>query len=56
MSVTVELEGGTVEFSGYPLPHGLSAISVKPKKGKARTEKVYKHKDGTGQEWWSSYA
>lgn len=54
MMVTVDLEGGSIEFFGFPLPHGISSIKVKPKKGKARTEKVYQHPDGTGADWWSS--
>ena len=54
--VTLRLEGGTVEFFGFPIPHGYHYITVRPRDGRARTEKVYKRPggDGTDKEWWST--
>lgn len=54
MGVTIALEGGTLEYYGFPLPHLRSYVTVRPKRGQARTESVYKHPDGTGEGWWSS--
>ncbi|KIP03754.1 hypothetical protein PHLGIDRAFT_37266 [Phlebiopsis gigantea 11061_1 CR5-6] len=54
--VTLRMEGGTVEFYGFPLPHVYHYIKVTPHGGRARTEKVYKHPGGgNDEEWWSSY-
>lgn len=54
-TVLITLEGGEIEFFGFPLPHIYHSIKVRPKRGKSRTERVYRHPDGGGQDWWSSY-
>ncbi|KAF8970151.1 NAD(P)-binding protein [Flammula alnicola] len=53
--LTVKCEYGEVKYLGAAMPHYFHSISVKPTKGSGRTEKVYKPKDGPGEEWWSSY-
>jgi len=54
-SLTVKLEGGEIHYNLLVLPHIFHSIKVKPTKGKSRVEKVYKFKDGSGEEWWSTY-
>lgn len=55
LSVRVALEGGDIEFFNYPLAGAYHWIKVKPRKGAARTEKVYKHPDGKGETSWTTY-
>lgn len=55
IALRVECEQGTVEIWNYPLPSLWHSITVTPKNGKARVEKVYKPMIGRGQEWWSAY-
>ena len=54
LSLVVKLEGGDVEFFNFFTPHAFHTIKVLPRKGKARTEKVYKGKDGYGETWWTT--
>lgn len=54
LSVVVKLEGGEIEYYNYPLAGSYHWIKVKPRKGSARTERVYKHPDGSGEAWWTS--
>lgn len=54
LSVRVALEGGDIEFFNYPLAGAYHWIKVKPRKGAARTEKVYKHPDGKGETSWTT--
>ena len=54
-SLTVKCEHGEIKYLGAAMPHLFHSINVKPSKGPSRTEKVYKPKDGPGEEWWSSY-
>jgi len=51
----VEGENGSVEMSNFIMPTLLHTITVKVKDGKSRTEKVYKPKDGEGEDWWTTY-
>ncbi|KIP03770.1 hypothetical protein PHLGIDRAFT_121300, partial [Phlebiopsis gigantea 11061_1 CR5-6] len=54
--VTLRMEGGTVEFYGFPIPHVYHYITIAPREGRARTEKVYRRPGGgEDQEWWSTY-
>ena len=55
LSVKVALEGGDIEYYNYPLAGSYHWIKVKPRKGRARTEKAYKHPDGTGDASWTTY-
>ncbi|KAI9060638.1 NAD-P-binding protein [Trametes sanguinea] len=55
ISLTVRMEGGEVEFFNYPFPHMYHYIKVKPKRGSARTEKVYRYADSRDGEGWTSY-
>ena len=55
LSVKVALEGGDIEYFNYPLAGSYHWIKVKPRKGRARTEKAYKHPDGTGDASWTTY-
>lgn len=51
----VEGDRGSVEMSNFIMPSFLHTITVKLKDGESRTEKVYKAKDGVGEEWWTTY-
>jgi hypothetical protein len=51
----VEGDKGSVEMSNFIMPTLLHTITVKLKDGKTSTEKVYKAKDGGGEEWWTTY-
>jgi predicted dehydrogenase len=51
VDLTVNLEGGTVVLSNYVLPTLYHTLTVTPTKGKKRTEKVYRFKDGYGENW-----
>ncbi|KAI8969882.1 NAD-P-binding protein [Trametes punicea] len=55
LSVKVALEGGDIEYFNYPLAGSYHWIKVKPRKGSSRTEKVYKHPDGSGETSWTTY-
>ncbi|OSD06581.1 NAD-P-binding protein [Trametes coccinea BRFM310] len=55
LNVTVHLESGEVEFCNYAVPHRYHSIKVKPKRGTARTEKVYRYADGRDGEGWTTY-
>ncbi|KAI0706353.1 NAD-P-binding protein [Earliella scabrosa] len=55
LSAVVKLEGGEIEYYNYPLAGSYHYIKVKPKKGSGRTERAYKHADGSGEAWWTSY-
>ena len=52
--ITVQLEGGDVFLNYFPAPYIYHRITVIPKDGKTRTEKVYKPKEGKGEEWWTT--
>ena len=57
--VTVQCEGGSISMFNYVAPSVYHFITVKPKGGKVRTEKVYAVKDdkygpGGKIEWWST--
>lgn len=53
---SIECEGGKIDMSNFVMPTLWHSINVKPKAGKARTEKVYTPTDGTpGEEWWTTY-
>ena len=54
LSAIVKLEGGEIEYYNYPLAGSYHYIKVKPKKGSGRTERAYKHPDGSGEAWWTS--
>jgi len=56
-SFKLRMEGdkGTVEMFNFIMPTFFHTITVKLKDGKARTEKVYKPKDGVEEEWWTTY-
>ncbi|KIP03769.1 hypothetical protein PHLGIDRAFT_121299 [Phlebiopsis gigantea 11061_1 CR5-6] len=51
----LDMEGGTVEFFGFTMPQIYHYIQVTPRRRPQRTEKVYRHADGTGDGRWSSY-
>ncbi|KZT68571.1 NAD(P)-binding protein [Daedalea quercina L-15889] len=53
--IHLELEGGAIDFYNFVAPTVYHSITVKPRGKKARVEKVYKFKDGPGQEWWATY-
>ncbi|KAF8586326.1 NAD(P)-binding protein [Ramaria rubella] len=53
--VTVQLEGGEVTYDNFAGPHLYNSITVTPKSGKKRVERVYKPREGKGEEWWTSY-
>lgn len=55
LNFKVEGENGSVEMSNFIMPTLLHSITVKLKDGKSRTEKVYKPKDGEGEDWWTTY-
>ncbi|KAI0363892.1 NAD-P-binding protein [Pilatotrama ljubarskyi] len=55
LSVKVALEGGDIEFFNYPLAGSYHWIKVKPRRGSARTEKVYKLPNGGGETSWTTY-
>ncbi|KAI0636110.1 NAD-P-binding protein [Trametes polyzona] len=55
LSVRVALEGGEIEFYNYPLAGSYHWIKVRPRKGGARTEKVYRFPDGRGENSWTTY-
>ena len=54
LSVTLKMEGGEIEFFNYIIPHAFHYIRVRPRKGKSRTEQVYKRLDGSGESWWTT--
>lgn len=56
-SISFKVEGsiGSVEMSNFVLASLLHSITVKIKGGHGRTEKVYKPKEGKGEEWWTTY-
>ncbi|KAI9060639.1 NAD-P-binding protein [Trametes sanguinea] len=49
------LEGGVIEFYNFLAPHMYHFIKVKPKRGSARTEKVYRYPDGRDGKGWTTY-
>jgi hypothetical protein len=55
MSAKVEGSIGSIEMSNFVMPSLLHSITVKIKGGHSRTEKVYKPKEGKGEEWWTTY-
>ncbi|KAI0635938.1 NAD-P-binding protein [Trametes polyzona] len=55
IDLVVSLEGGDITYFNYVLPSTFHTIKVKPKRGSARTEKVYRYADGRGDKSWSTY-
>lgn len=53
--VYLTLEGGEINLTNFALPHVWHTITIVPKKGKTRIEKVYKPVEGDkpGELWWS---
>lgn len=54
VNISISMDKGDIELFGYPFPHLYNAITIKLKGGPARTEHVYKHADGSGEEWRST--
>ena len=54
LSAVISLEGGEIEYYNYFLPVLYHYITVRPRNGKARTEKAYTFKSGPGEAWWST--
>ena len=52
--VTVQLEGGEVSLYNFVGAHLFHSLTVRPREGTTRVEKVYKPADGKGEEWWTS--
>jgi predicted dehydrogenase len=52
--VTVQLEGGEASLDIFPAPYIYHSVTVTPKNGKKRVEKVYKPKEGAGEVWWTT--
>ncbi|KAI0649102.1 NAD-P-binding protein [Trametes meyenii] len=55
LTASVSLEGGDVDFYNFVLPTAYHSIKVRPKRGAARTERVYRYADGRGEKSWSTY-
>ncbi|KAI0353762.1 NAD-P-binding protein [Trametes cingulata] len=55
LSVKVALDGGDIEYFNYPLAGTYHWIRVVPRRGRARTEKVYKPPTGAGEASWTTY-
>ncbi|OSD06580.1 NAD-P-binding protein [Trametes coccinea BRFM310] len=55
LTLSVHLEGGDIEFFNFVAPHMYHSIKVKPKRGSARTEKVYRYADGRDGKGWTTY-
>lgn len=52
--ITVQMEGGEAKLFNFIGPWIYHYISVAPKGGKKRTEKVYAPKEGKGEYWWTT--
>ncbi|KAI0671749.1 NAD-P-binding protein [Trametes maxima] len=55
LTAVISLEGGDVEFFNFVVPTVYHSIKVRPKRGGARTEKVYRYADGRGEKSWTTY-
>ncbi|PPQ99845.1 hypothetical protein CVT26_009342 [Gymnopilus dilepis] len=53
--VLVQGDKGSVDFFNFVLPTVYHSITVKTEGGKKRVEKVYKAKEGKGDEWWTTW-
>ncbi|KAF8967633.1 hypothetical protein BDZ97DRAFT_1802513 [Flammula alnicola] len=52
---TMDCELGSLEMYNHVIPTLYHSITVKIKGGHTRVEKVYKGKEGKGEEWWLTY-
>lgn len=57
ISAAVECEAGKVELYNFVLPSMYHTLTITPRSGAARKEKVYTFKDGPlrGEPWWETY-
>ncbi|KAF8586323.1 NAD(P)-binding protein [Ramaria rubella] len=55
LHITVQLEGGQVCLYNFPGAHFINSITITPKDGKKRVERIYKPKEGKGEDWWTTY-
>ncbi|KAI0775200.1 NAD-P-binding protein [Trametes elegans] len=55
LDLSVSLEGGEIEVFNFIDPGVVHTFKVKPKRGAARSEKVYRYADGRGEKTWHSY-
>ncbi|KAJ3523115.1 hypothetical protein NMY22_g11593 [Coprinellus aureogranulatus] len=57
LDALVECEGGKIELYNFVLPSMYHTITVTPRNGRARKEKVYTFKEGPlkGEPWWETY-
>ncbi|KAI0359854.1 NAD-P-binding protein [Trametes cingulata] len=55
IDLNISLEGGDIKFFNFVLPTAYHTIKIQPKRGRGRTEKVYRYADGRGDKSWTTY-
>lgn len=53
--LTVQGDKGSLEMFNFVLPTVYHSITVKTQGGHTRVERVYKAKEGKGEEWWTTW-
>ena len=57
LDATIECEGGKIEMYNFVMPSLYHTITVTPRNGRVRKEKVYTFKESSlkGEPWWETY-